>query len=45
MDENDYEEAILCMQDEYDPDAQQVLTEDEKEILRIKMQQSTKEKS
>lgn len=36
MDENDYEDAILRMQEENDPDVQQVLTEDEKEILRIK---------
>lgn len=34
MDEIDYEEAILRMQDECDPDLQQVLTEDEKEELR-----------
>ena len=36
MDENDYEEAILCMQDEYDGDVQQVLTEDEKEYMKNK---------
>lgn len=28
MDENDYEDAILRMQEDNDPDAQQVLTED-----------------
>lgn len=36
MDEFDYEDAILQMQEDRDPDIQQVLTEDEKEILRIK---------
>lgn len=34
MEEIDYEDAILQMQEERDPDLQQVLTEDEKEILR-----------
>lgn len=36
MDDIDYEDAILRMQEENDPDLQQVLTEDEKEILRQK---------
>lgn len=36
MDENDYEDAILRRQEENDPDAQQVLTEDEKEAFRQK---------
>ena len=36
MNENDYEDAILRMQEENDPDAQQVLTEDEKEAFRQK---------
>ena len=36
MDENDYEDAILRMQEDNDPDAQQVLTEDEKEAFRQK---------
>ena len=36
MDEFDYEDAILRMQEDNDPDAQQVLTEDEKEALRQK---------
>lgn len=34
MDEIDYEDAILRMQEENDPDLQQVLTDDEKEVLR-----------
>ena len=36
MDEFDYEDAILRMQEENDVDVQQVLTEDEKEALRQK---------
>lgn len=40
MDEYDYEEAILQMQDDNDPDVQQVLTEDEKERLRNKYKET-----
>lgn len=36
MDDIDYEDAILRMQEENDVDVQQVLTEDEKEALRQK---------
>jgi hypothetical protein len=45
MDENDYEEAILCMQDECDGDVQQVLTEDEKETFRQKYNNQQRKES